>query len=362
MKTTIILTILSVMLFGCMTLRDFKVNRNSWACKRVIRSLSCLACSVLSVLEIAFFGGRMHGVIVNVAMADALLLMTPCSYEKGSWSLRASFSLVAILVLMDVIFMLTGAVNDSGYETKVILSVIAVNAVTMVFFLISTFQRFRQIRSLFRSSSIWHRIEDLSRLLYLAVYQALCSLSFLLFGTRGEIGQVTEVLFMLALLGLYCLLYMKSLTGASFVLKRSTEDKLKEMIRGNLRAYALEKQEEDFGMNKLYSRIQKHMEEKKPFLDSSFSIADLAESLFSNKLYMSKTINIQSGRNFRQFVNYYRVMYAQELWTKDLKLKVLEVSEMSGFHTVVSFNMAFKLNTGLTPTEWKENMAHEKLL
>ena len=79
---------------------------------------------------------------------------------------------------------------------------------------------------------------------------------------------------------------------------------------------------------------------------------DLAETLYSNKLYLSRTINTLSGRNFRQFINYHRIQYAISLFKKDPRLKVGEVATMSGFHSSVSFNMAFKVNMGKTPTEW----------
>lgn len=93
------------------------------------------------------------------------------------------------------------------------------------------------------------------------------------------------------------------------------------------------------------------MENKKPFLDDEYSLSDMAASVYTNKSYLSKTINILSGRNFCQFVNYYRIMYAVELMKKDPHLRVAELAIMSGFHTVVTFNMAFKMNMNLTPSE-----------
>ena len=95
-----------------------------------------------------------------------------------------------------------------------------------------------------------------------------------------------------------------------------------------------------------------YMNEKKPFLDPDFHMEDMAEEMYSNKLYLSRTINILSGRNFRQFINYHRIQYAISLFKKDPRLKVSEVATMSGFHSSVSFNMAFKVNMGKTPTEW----------
>ena len=38
----------------------------------------------------------------------------------------------------------------------------------------------------------------------------------------------------------------------------------------------------------------------------------------------------------------------------DPHLRMEEVSMMSGFHSTVSFNMAFRLFEGKTPTQWLE--------
>ena len=127
---------------------------------------------------------------------------------------------------------------------------------------------------------------------------------------------------------------------------------MKNIIKGNLRTSFIDKAEEDKKMNNLYNRVMIYMNEKKPFLDPDFHMEDMAEEMYSNKLYLSRTINILSGRNFRQFINYHRIQYAISLFKKDPRLKVGEVATMSGFHSSVSFNMAFKVNMGKTPTEW----------
>lgn len=166
---------------------------------------------------------------------------------------------------------------------------------------------------------------------------------------------------LLSYMVLYAILYMRDMTGRTFVLNQDTERKIKEIIKGNLRTSFVDKAEEDKKMNNLYNRVMLFMNEKKPFLDPSFHMEDLAEELYSNKLYLSRTINILSGRNFRQFVNYHRVQYAISLFKKDPRLKVGEAASMSGFHSTVSFNMAFKVNTGRTPSEWLQEHSYERV-
>ena len=102
----------------------------------------------------------------------------------------------------------------------------------------------------------------------------------------------------------------------------------------------------------LYVRCCRYMELRKPFLVETFSMEDLANALFTNKLYLSQTINVCSGRNFRNYVNSYRVMYAMELFKKNNRLRVTDLANLSGFHTPVTFNMAFKLVMDESPGAW----------
>jgi AraC-like DNA-binding protein len=108
----------------------------------------------------------------------------------------------------------------------------------------------------------------------------------------------------------------------------------------------------DEKMHVLYERVTEYMDANKPFLNEGFEILDLASSVFSNKTYLSRTINAFSGQNFRQFVNGYRIRYAVRVLKDDPHLRMSEVADLCGFHNIVTFNMAFKLNMQETPTEW----------
>ena len=108
----------------------------------------------------------------------------------------------------------------------------------------------------------------------------------------------------------------------------------------------------DSMMKSLYSKVIGVMEDEKPYLKEDFSLYELSASVFTNKTYLSKTINVMTGKNFRQFINEYRVQYSVRLMEENPLIKVNELSVMSGFHSTVTFNMAFKLNMGMTPGEY----------
>ena len=102
----------------------------------------------------------------------------------------------------------------------------------------------------------------------------------------------------------------------------------------------------------LYDRCCRYMADRKPFLVESFSLGDLASVLFTNKVYLSKTINYYSGKNFRSYINYYRVMYAMELFRRNKSLTVTELGSLAGFHSGTTFNQAFKAVMQESPSTW----------
>ena len=98
--------------------------------------------------------------------------------------------------------------------------------------------------------------------------------------------------------------------------------------------------------------VYKLFEEEKPYLDENITVGQIAKKLYTNKAYLSRAINDYTGKNFCQFVNYHRIMYSMEIFKENPGYRVSELAEASGFHTIVSFNMAFRLVTNESPGEW----------
>jgi YesN/AraC family two-component response regulator len=101
-------------------------------------------------------------------------------------------------------------------------------------------------------------------------------------------------------------------------------------------------------------RLNLLMDEQKPFLNSNLKVADVARMLGTNSAYVSNCINSQKGYTFNQYVNVYRIEHAKRLLRHSPDKKVVEVWSVSGFNTETSFFRTFKLLTGQTPTEWKQ--------
>ena len=102
----------------------------------------------------------------------------------------------------------------------------------------------------------------------------------------------------------------------------------------------------------LYDRCCRYMTERKPFLVESFSLQDLANAVYTNRSSLSKIINRFSGKNFRQYVNYYRVMYSMDLFRNNMSLRVVDLAQLSGFRSVTAFFQNFKKVMGEPPSQW----------
>ena len=106
----------------------------------------------------------------------------------------------------------------------------------------------------------------------------------------------------------------------------------------------------------LYDRCCRYMVERRPFLVTDYQLQDLANSLYTNRVYLSKTINRFSGKNFRAYVNYYRVMYAMELFRGNMSLRINDIALLSGFKSESSFLNSFRNVMGEPPSYWCARM------
>lgn len=102
----------------------------------------------------------------------------------------------------------------------------------------------------------------------------------------------------------------------------------------------------------IYSRVVDYFESDTPYLSGNLVIEDLVKVVYANKLYISRAISRCAGRNFCQFVNYYRIRHSVEVFRRNPELKVAELACQSGFNSVPSFTMAFKLYMDENPSDW----------
>ena len=102
----------------------------------------------------------------------------------------------------------------------------------------------------------------------------------------------------------------------------------------------------------LFSSIEHIMAEKQLFLQQGFNINELAVAVESNRTYVSEAINKHFGRTFSDYVNHYRVEYAQNLLHAGT-YTIGDIASMAGFSSIESFRRNFKNETGMAPSQWK---------
>ncbi len=87
-------------------------------------------------------------------------------------------------------------------------------------------------------------------------------------------------------------------------------------------------------------------------LEPRLSLQELARRFGMNQAYVSRALNQGFGLNFSSFINELRVEHAKHLLHEG-RLGLLEVAMASGFGSKASFNRAFKLFSGLTPSAYR---------
>ena len=105
----------------------------------------------------------------------------------------------------------------------------------------------------------------------------------------------------------------------------------------------------------LLHRLQQHMQTTKPYLEPELTLEELSAQLSLRPKILSQVINENTGQNFFDFVNRYRIGEAKRMLTDptDKKITVQEILYVVGFNSKSSFNTLFKKYTGVTPSEFK---------
>lgn len=105
----------------------------------------------------------------------------------------------------------------------------------------------------------------------------------------------------------------------------------------------------------LLKQINELFEVEEIYLDSTISLKTVAENLAVSPREVSQVINESMQMNFSEFVNYHRVAKAKMLLANPScwQQKIESIAYDCGFGNVTSFNLAFKADTGLTPSQYR---------
>lgn len=106
--------------------------------------------------------------------------------------------------------------------------------------------------------------------------------------------------------------------------------------------------------NEYLEKISNYLEVEQRFLDKDLTLTKLTEELHLSSSYTSRIINEAYGKNFKEFVNEYRIeMACKKLLSDSLKNYTIEgIAQESGFHSRTAFYNAFKKSIGMSPGEY----------
>lgn len=87
-------------------------------------------------------------------------------------------------------------------------------------------------------------------------------------------------------------------------------------------------------------------------LESSLSLQTLSRRFGMNQAYVSRALNQGLEMSFSHFVNGLRIEHAKPIVLRE-EVNLLDVALSSGFGSKASFNRAFKLHAGVSPSDYR---------
>lgn len=219
-------------------------------------------------------------------------------------------------------------------------------------FIYMIWKRIRDVKSVMKSGNVWSFVTLCVDIVYVSIPLIVLLMLSAAAAVLPDMSALSYVVIVFLLLELVAI-EMKILFDSAFVLMLDHERLIVESMkisRADSGAGGEMKGEDRY--RELYERIMLYFEMTRPYLRGDLTINDVVKVVYSNKVYISQAIFHYTGRNFRQFVNYHRIMYSMDLFRSNLELKVSDLSEKSGFNNMVSYTMAFRLFMDETPSEW----------
>ena len=178
-------------------------------------------------------------------------------------------------------------------------------------------------------------------------------------------GKIRRLFFIAASLSLFLLLLamigvVLRIVRTLKVLRRAHDDAKIQLDEAKQKIEKLSKGYVPETPEQLYERIMEVMETKRPYTDQDFDIPQLASMVRSNRTYVSKVINRQSGMNFRTWLAKYRINLVQQYLKENPEASLDELCVIAGYASKSSLFRHFKSITGYTPVNWLISQEEEE--
>jgi AraC-like DNA-binding protein len=118
---------------------------------------------------------------------------------------------------------------------------------------------------------------------------------------------------------------------------------------------------EDEKFIELFQQIHVYMETHRPYINPEFTIHQLAHELNTNVKYINKAIRQARDLHFSIFINQYRIENVKNMMNSDTNKYTFEhIASASGFRNLSTFNNAFKIIEGMTPSEYYKKVKEKR--
>ena len=212
--------------------------------------------------------------------------------------------------------------------------------------------RVREVRLVIKHGNVWDALcmmVDGVHLLFIVIYVLILLLGM----SGGDLVQTIILHLVSLLLALeFGALGFRLVNDSAFVLRSRHERRIVESMKLSSVEVSPDSAKIDQMYKNIYERLVNLFETDRIYLNSDLTINDVVKIIYTNKLYISRAISQFTGRNFCQFVNYYRVIHSIKLFRDNPDLKVLELANRSGFNSSVTYSMAFRLYMSESPSDW----------
>ena len=154
-------------------------------------------------------------------------------------------------------------------------------------------------------------------------------------------ANIMTVISTLLLTSFFAIVYMKKTT-------------IEESIRAQKLKTNAEDAEDLERDKTLFNNIIEYFEKNKPFRNPDFNARELAIALNSNVNYISRAISAGSSGDFHTLLNSFRINYAKSMLDSGAmkKYTIDYIYTEAGYKYRSTFNAAFKLITGMTPSDY----------
>ena len=303
-------------------------------------------------------GGFTGSMTVEMMMLELMpamtgvLLLTSSLYEREH--IRPALTVLAVSCLIPLLLHVAVAARWLIMPSGPILLwayLVWVLAVCGIF-IAGICRRLKNVKAVLRTGTIWVNVALAVDSVYMVAFLSL-SVCYVCLIVACPPDMMNLLLIFPIIAGLLtAALGVRAADDVLFVFWRNQERRIAESMKVTKVETAVDPAGIDDVYQDIYERIVAYFEAEKPFLNSELTINDLGKVLYSNKLYISRAISQFTGRNFCQFVNYYRITYSMAMFRENCELKIHDLACGSGFNSDVSYNMAFRLFMGETPGEW----------